>query len=407
MPYKNIHILIVKMNIKKNFFKIFLFSLPILALLTAIGFKLYNDITKKQPINKTVNKKKRKKKKISTVMPGKRQYIRRLKYFGSLRAIHEIELFSKEESHIVAIYADISDYVQKGQLLVELDTKELMEMKKKKEASKDVTQASLSKDRVEMRGKKLIYQRNRAAYYDQVIAKQEYDSASIDYHTALAQVTLAEAKVKEAQSAISELDTRINEMNIYSPIMGVVEKRYLNPGSLAKKSQPILTIMSYSELKLLINIPERDFSQIITEKAKIKKDIKINVFVEALGQQFSARIHKIYPNVDIKTRTIQLEVRLKNPKRLLKPGFYCQADFNIIKKGQALFIPIKAVKRDVIQKKQWVQVLESKKIVIREVETSFYNNEELIVTRGLKESVRIINPYNPRLKQGDIIKLAD
>ncbi len=327
--------------------------IPIVVLLSAIGGKLFIDLneSKALPAKKTTKKNSRPAKGFNTIKPIMKKYTRKLRHYGNLESITQVDVYSKYENRLLELYADVSDYVTEGQLLAQLESSELIESKKLKEAARDLTVASLNRDRVIMRGKKLIYNRDRAAYQENVIAKQEMDQAKIDYNSAIAQVRLSEAKVKEAEAAIDVVNIKIAETQIHAPMQGIIAKRYLHQGAIVRSSQPVFQIIKINELKLIINVAEKDLSEIIDKRGKARKDIRINIFIESLNKKFQGSIYKIYPSVDTKTRTISMEIRLENRHRLLKPGFYCQAEFNIAKKEQALFIPGKAVKYDEVQQK--------------------------------------------------------
>jgi Tfp pilus assembly protein PilO len=69
------------MNIKKKLLIKILFIVPILTLLSAIGYKLYQDISPQKKSNKKTVKKSSKKRKLTvkTIAPIKKQYTKRKK----------------------------------------------------------------------------------------------------------------------------------------------------------------------------------------------------------------------------------------------------------------------------------------------------------------------------------------
>lgn len=382
---------------KKIKTKYFIFIIPGLIILAFVIYRLGEKIPDLFSSDKSGNTFNRKPK-TNTIQAIKREYNKTLSYFGSLEPIAKVDVYSKEESRILKLYADVSDWVTTNQLLVQLDDKELLERKKQKEAVFYVEKANLNRDRILSQNKKLIYDRARLAFRDKIIPEQDLDNAKTDYETSLAQVNLSKAKLREARAAIEEISTKLNETKIYSPLDGVVSERYLDLGALVKPSQPIFKILATYEVNLIISVPESDINKIIDKNAHVKRDISIDVHVEALNRKFEGVIYKIYPTVDINTRTIKIEVRLANRKRLLKPGFYCRAIFNIGKSKTVLILPASAVNSDEKSGNEFVQIMEKdNNIITKKVKTIPFESEERIILEGINETDRVINPFNPLL----------
>lgn len=389
----------MKIDLKAHSKKL-LIIIPVALLFIFIGIRLYTDLAKPDSVKKMIRKKKKAKFKI--ISPIKKTYTKKLSYFGNLEAIAQVDLYSREESRIVRLFADISDRVTEGQLLAQINDTELNERKKQKEAALSVARATARQDKILARNKKLIYQRTRKAFYEKIIPEQELDDAKTSYEVSLAQASISKARVREAYAYLEELNVRLNETKIVSPINGVIVERYLDQGALVKLNQPIFKIIATDEIKLLINIAEKDLSELIDKRGRIRQGIVVNILVETLNRSFKGHIYKIYPTMDTKTRTITVEVRLNNPNAILKPGFYCQADLNLGKQ-ENLFLPVKAVKHDEISGKKWVQLVDKNRVILKQIKTHPYNHEELIVTKGLNKNDRLITPYNPNLKENQII----
>ncbi len=388
------------MKIKSSIIKKVIIVIPIVIVLV-IFIKLYYDISQ------GTNPKKQTKKPsiIKTISPNIKSYSKTIKSFGTLKAITSVDIYTKEQNRIVKLYADTSDWVRKGQILVQLMNSELIERKIQKEAVLKVELAGLNRDNVIMKNKELTLGRLKKAYRENIIPQQELDNAIADYETSAAQVELAKAKINEARASIREITVKLSETKIHSPLSGTIAKRYLNVGDLANPAKPILKVIDISEVKLIINLSEGEYSNIIDQNGLIKKNINVRVIINSINKELNAKIYKVYPTIDPKTRTFTIEIRVKNIKRLLKPGFYCQAELTLNTKKNAIFIPVKAVKVDEIQQKTWVQLINNDKVSIKEIKVNPYNSSELVILKGISKNDRLVSPYNPRLKDGDIIKL--
>ncbi|GMT49071.1 MAG: RND transporter [bacterium] len=383
--------------------KTLIYLLPALALIILLGIRLYDDLSK-TPIKKKATSKKEEVK-VKTILAVKKRYTDRLNYFGNLEPLAKVDLYSKEESRISELYVDVADGVRKGQLVASLSDTELMEAKKQKEASLNTALANAKQNKVMTYHKKLIYDRARSAYREQVIPEQELDSSKADYDVAVAQYNLSRARVREAEALVQEMESRLGELKIYSPIDGVVAERYLDPGALVQPNQAILKILAIHQVKLIVSIAEQDINKLVGSNNRLRQDIQVSIYSEALKQSFKGKIYKIYPTMDTSTRTVKVEIRLNNPKRLLKPGFYCTARFNLGESIEALFLPDKAVNHDEVQKVYQVQVLEKGRVKLKTVGITPFEGDKYIINTGLSGGEPVIYPYNPKLKEGDSVSV--
>ncbi len=387
--------------------KTLIYIIPALALVILLGIRLYDDLSKTTTKKKVVSKKKASKLEIKTILAVKKPYTNSLNSFGNLEPLAKVDIYSKEESRISHLYVDVADWVKRGQLLASLSDTQLMESKKQRVASLNVALANVKQNKVMVYHNRVIYDRARSAYREQVIPEQELDNSKADYDVAMAQYNLSRAKVREAETLVQEIESRLGELKIYSPIDGVVAERYLDHGALVKPNQAILRILDVHQVKLVISIAERDINKLVGSNHRLRRDIQVNIYSEALKQSFKGRIYKIYPTMDTSTRTVKIEIRLNNQKRLLKPGFYCTAHFNLGESIEALFLPRKAVNHDEVHKIYQVQVIEKGRVKLKTVGITPFEGDKYIINTGLSEEEPVIHPYNPKLKEGDTVSVLD
>src|SRR5581483_6399428 len=100
---------------------------------------------------------------------------------------------------------------------------------------------------------------------------------------------------------------------IRSPINGVVTDRPLYPGEMATAGTPLLTVMDVSEVIARAHIPQ-------TSAALLKIGDPAEVSVPGMDQPFSGRVSVVSPALDPNSTTVEVWVRLKNPRQQLRPG---------------------------------------------------------------------------------------
>jgi RND family efflux transporter MFP subunit len=129
---------------------------------------------------------------------------------------------------------------------------------------------------------------------------------------------------------------------VTAPFDGVVTERNVHKGSLvgssgAPSAVPMLRIRQVSRLRLVVAVPESDVGG-ITEGEKI------NFTVPAFpGQTFVGEIKRIAQSLDVKTRTMPVELEVSNASTRLSPGMYAEVVWPIRRQQVSLFVPPSAV----------------------------------------------------------------
>jgi len=177
---------------------------------------------------------------------------------------------------IAKIYAAEGDSVTKGQLLVELDSSDLVAQKQQALASKnqaaaavnqseakyDFDQLSIKVQEVALEKAKEDLDRATLQYEGKILTKEQYDHARKTFESAQAQLNAAKAQVnvsktmiETAQSTIrtagaqvSTIETQLHNTRIYAPLSGCIAKRWQLAGDIVQPGQPIFTITKDSAL---------------------------------------------------------------------------------------------------------------------------------------------------------------
>ncbi len=216
-----------------------------------------------------------------------------------LRAAEQADVGAKTVGWLDAVLVDRGDRVKKGQLVALIRPSDLPDQLAAARGVLAQTQSSVAlaranKDRAE-----------RLAPSG-VVSQQELDSAR-------AALASAEASHAAAQANVSALATRLGEMRIDAPLDGLVSQRRLDPGALVgptSNSGAILTIERIDELRVFIPVNERD-----VDSLRIGQDahVELDAFP---GRSYAGKVVRLSPSFDAVARTLDAEVRLKNPGEL-------------------------------------------------------------------------------------------
>jgi membrane fusion protein, multidrug efflux system len=195
-----------------------------------------------------------------------------------------IAVGSKMLGRIVAVYAQEGDAVEKGKLLAELDSSDLVAQRNQAlalriQALTNLEQAnakyasdqqSLKVVEINLERAKEDLARAKKQSEGGVITEEQYDhitkayeaaSAQVDASKALiavskSQINSASAAVETANAQIEVIDTQLTNTRLLSPANGVIAKRWLLPGDVIQSGQSAFTLTDDSKKWVICYLEE-------------------------------------------------------------------------------------------------------------------------------------------------------
>ncbi len=146
------------------------------------------------------------------------------------------------------------------------------------------------------------------------------------------EIAVAEAAVRQAEAEAAVLKVKIAKCTITSPISGTIVSQALRPGELAAPAATILTLADLRVVHLTIYVPENRIGHVHLGQS-------VAVTVDSFpDRRFAGRITRISDQPEFTPRNVAttegrlntfyaVEIRVPNPKRLLKPGMPADAHF--------------------------------------------------------------------------------
>ena len=229
-----------------------------------------------------------------------------------------VSVSSKILGRLNHLYVDEGDSVKKGMLLAELDSTDLLAQKKQAMAMKEQAIANQlqaeAKYNYDQENIKVVevnfykaqedFTRSKNQFEGDVITKEQYDHSQKSLESAKAQLEATKsqlgvskaqigssyAAVENADAQIGVITTQINNTRLYSPINGVVARRWLLPGDIAQPGQSIFTLNNNFKLWVTLFLEE-------TNLGKVHLNQKARFTVDAFpGKEFTGKIISIGSN---------------------------------------------------------------------------------------------------------------
>jgi len=191
--------------------------------------------TEKTPTMQTVT--------VSLVKPENRELQEKNRYLATLKGDKSIKLSTKLAGFIKRVYVQESQHVQKGELLVTIDAKEI-------KTTIESIRANIAALRSDLEVSRKVYATNKKLYRVGGLPREKLEASA-------AGLKLKEARINESLQKIKSLKNQLNYLNITAPFDGVVDAILLHEGDLAAAGRPIIS-MSNNKQKLIFSFVNSD-----------------------------------------------------------------------------------------------------------------------------------------------------
>jgi RND family efflux transporter MFP subunit len=170
-----------------------------------------------------------------------------------------------------------------------------------------------------------------------VVAGNDLEVSQRTVEADRAQLTAQQEQVNAATQAVQSITEVIGYLEIKAPIDGVVTERNVHPGALVgppsgSSGVPMFRIEMTTRLRLVVPVPE-------AYVAGIKSGESVDFGVSAYpGRRFSGKIARIAHSVDVKTRTMPVEIEVANGAGELASGAFSEVRWPIERREPSLFV---------------------------------------------------------------------
>ncbi|HEU4628541.1 MAG TPA: efflux RND transporter periplasmic adaptor subunit [Gemmatimonadaceae bacterium] len=252
---------------------------------------------------------------------------------GTVEPINIIEVKSKSSGQIVQMPVEVGTDVQPGDLLVQLDTRDVKNQYD--QAAADLAAARARLDVAEAQRK-----RNQELYDAKIITRQEFESTSLEYEN-------AKAALIRSQSSLDLAQQRLDEATVRAPVVGTVIEKPVTIGQVitsastsASGGTTILKMADLKKVRVRALVNETDIGS-------IRSGLTARVVVDAYPTQpFFGTVEQVEPQAVVQQSVTMFPVlvSLNNDAGLLKPGMNGEVSVEITRREDVLAVPNDAVR---------------------------------------------------------------
>lgn len=274
---------------------------------------------------------------------------------GDLTAYQSVNVHAKITGFLESMAVDRGSWVKQGDVLAVLSAPELRAQRLEAEAriqriesQRAEAESKMAALQATVASSQSTYDRLKAASQtpgviagnDLEVAMRSVEAQRLNVE---AQKSSVEALVKErsvAEAAVGVVKEMQEYLRVSAPFEGVITERNVHPGSLVGPSGiPMLRVEQVSRLRLTVPVPE-------IYVGAITKGTKVSFRVSAFPTEtFQGVIARPAYSLDMKTRSMSVELDVNNLKVRLAPGMFAEVQWPVSRQQSSLFVPTSAVVR--------------------------------------------------------------
>lgn len=286
-------------------------------------------------------------------------------------ANHELLISSTQPGLVVKLAANIGDYVEKGQVLAQLNSPELVNLQR--EYLNASSELSLSNQQ---------YQRDQKLLQEGVIAERRWQETQTEYHGKSAKLDTARQLLIMAGMSTGEIKSLArsrqlsSQLNIRAPISGVILERSVTLGSRLDLQAPLYRIADLSELWLEINLPQERLAAVnVGDTVKLENNTS-TATIKLLGQ-----------SVDHVNQTVLARAVLNDKNSTLRTGQHLNVQIMQNSNESGFKVANTAIAQN--QGHQYIFVRNAEGFEVREIKVIGKQNTESQISGNLSGTEQI------------------
>jgi RND family efflux transporter MFP subunit len=233
---------------------------------------------------------------------------------GPLVVENQVDVAAQREGVIAKIHADVGTYVHKGQLLAELEDRQLTADRDAAKAKADGMVADYQHWQAELKMRESDLWRSEEMWKAQVITKQqlEHDRYSVDGGKFYLQ--RQQEDLRNAQASLRSAQLELDKTRIVTPFDGVVARRYVRVGQKVAMADRLFWVTATAPLNVRFTLPQ-EFSG----RVKVGDAVQVSPSFDA-KEKHAAKVTTVSPVIDPASGTIELQAQVAGEPRELRPG---------------------------------------------------------------------------------------
>ena len=233
---------------------------------------------------------------------------------GPVTVEQQLDVVALRNGVLTTLNADVNTTVRSGQLLAQLDDRELAADRSAAEFKVQSLAADLKNWESEVDVRQTDLKRAEEMRTDGINTQESLDHTRYDLSATQFEVQRQRGEMQSAQAAVKSLDLELEKTKIAAPFDGVVSQRYVRQGEYVHVGDRLFQVTGNSPLEIRFTLPARDGTALQRgDEVSVSPTPDFRVAASAL-------ITHISPVVDPGSGTIEVTAVLSRKMPGLLPG---------------------------------------------------------------------------------------
>lgn len=339
---------------------------------------------------------------------------------GKTQPVQEVSVFAKVPGTVTQVKAEVGQRVNKGDLLLRIDDKDIRLQVEQARAGLASARANLNRTnggaadlqlaqlrsslaqaelmyqdaKTALESSKVLYEAGAVSQFELDSAQTRFKNAETQYLTAKKAVELTEstinkentavasAQVQQAQASYELAKSQLDNTSLTSPITGIVSVRNATQGELISGGVPAFTIVDLSRVVVEVSVMQELVNKVAMGDA-------VALEIEAAGPgPFTGIVTAVSPSADPRTQAYLMKIEVSNTDGVIKGGMLASVSLATESRESVIVAPLDAVIDD--NGKNIVFVAEGDVASRREVTTGLSDGVFVEISSGIAEGDKVI-----------------
>ncbi len=317
---------------------------------------------------------------VTTTIARQEIWPRDLEAIGSLAAVQGTTIAAEEAGKVVKIYFESGSSVALGAPLLDLDT---------------------AVEEAQLKGLAALAEQAKLGLKRAQSLRQSDTNSEADLEKAQAQAQEAEAAAEATRAIVAR-------KHIKAPFAGMIGIRLVNVGQYLAVGTPLVPLHALDPIYVDFSLPQQALPSLVVGQS-------VNVALDAFGDKiFEAKLSAMNPQVDLATRTIQIQATLANPEGTLRPGMFARVSVQLRESDQVIAIPSSSISYApygnsvyVVESHEEAGKTASLSVSQETVKLGRRRGELVAVLSGLKPGMRVVTSATFMLRSGAPVTLSE
>ena len=304
-------------------------------------------------------------------------------YAGEVRGRYETQLAFQVGGKIVRRNVDTGSVVRTGDVLMEIDPKDIVQ-------TVNISSAQVASAQSQLNLAAVNLERYQKLFAQGAVSRAQLDSYQNAYEVALAAVHQSSAQQTQGTNQLSYSALVADEAGVISSIAAEV-------GQVVGAGQGVATLVKGEEREIEISIPENRVDE-------MRKAPALSVSFWALpGVTAEGRLRELSPVADKVSRTYKVRISLPQPPPGINLGMTANVAVFGTAAGPSVYVPVAAIYQTGDTPHVWV--VKEGVATLRPVKIDGLGTEKVQVVSGLQPGEVIVTAGVQKLREGQKVRI--